>query len=68
MTESEKILKYLKSRPSISIQILEKECKIPLQSIAKAMVGVRVIPSEHCEKIIAVLRKYGYKNKSELIA
>jgi len=60
---SEKIIKFLKDRPLISVKGLEQTLSIPDSTIRRAMVGLRNIPKKHYESICNELKKYGFSDE-----
>lgn len=62
MTKSEKLLKFLHDRPSLSVSGIEREAGIPGQSVAwvRREAG-RELPEQHWKKLLPILKKYGYK-------
>lgn len=62
MTKSEKLLKFLQDRPSLSVSGLEREAGIPGQSVAWVRRDDgRELPEQHWKKLLPILKKYGYK-------
>jgi hypothetical protein len=65
MTESEKIIKFLKEHPLISIHALEKEIGIYARNLDKAVKGERGIPDQYIEPLHKSLSIYGLKQKEK---
>ena len=61
LKKMDKILKFLKDHPLISINGLEKKCKMPRDCIYKVKTGQRKMPTKHLSKLVEVLKEYGYK-------
>lgn len=55
------IINFLKLHPAISVNALEIACYLPKTTIAQAMLGNRLIPAKHMNKLILVLIEYGFK-------
>jgi hypothetical protein len=60
MNKSERLLKFLADRPSLSASGIEREAGIPAQSIAWVKRG-RELPEQHWKKLLSIIKKYGYK-------
>lgn len=56
-----KIVNFLRTRPLISVNALEKQCDLSQGTISKAVAGLRSIPEHHFEIIEFALKKYGLK-------
>lgn len=57
--KTESIIKFLKEHPLISINGLEKDCKLSQGTISKAVKGERRIKDKNVKKIAEELGKYG---------
>ncbi len=57
----ELILKFFAERPALNVKQVEKEAGLPASTLDKAIRGVRKIPEKHFDKLIPVLRKYGFQ-------
>jgi len=56
----EKIIEFLKERPALSVNQLEKEAGLPPTTLSKAVRGERKLNDSHIEKLLPVLKKYGF--------
>lgn len=54
------ILDFLRSHPLINIQKLEKQAKIPLTALHRAVKGTRGLPESFVAKLEPILKDYGY--------
>jgi len=59
----EKIVNFVKERPALSVNYIEKEAGLAQGTLSKAVRGVRNLTSKHIEKLIPVLEKYGFKTE-----
>ena len=57
----EKIIEFIKKRPALSVNQLEKEAGFAQGTLSKAIRGVRQLNQSHIEKLIPVLEQYGFK-------
>lgn len=57
---SEKITQFLKEHELININLLEQRCGMPRSTIDKCLYRGRKIPIKHQEKLIEVLKNYGF--------
>ncbi len=56
-----KIIEFLKNHPCISVNCIEKAAGLPRSTVAHAMEGTRGLNDTHIEKLLPILKKYGYK-------
>lgn len=56
---TQKVLLFLKEHPLISVNALEKQCKIPRSTIDKVRRG-RKMPRKHMSGLVEVLKMYGF--------
>ena len=56
---NEKIVKFLKERPALSLNQLEKDAKLPQSLLSKVLKEKRVLNESHLKKLIPVLQRYG---------
>lgn len=56
-----KIKKFFKERPAISVAAIERESGMPETSLSAVVSGNRKIPEKYKEKLMTVLNKYGLK-------
>ena len=52
---------WIKNRRALSINMIEQEAKMPQGTLSKYLRGVKKLPDKHREKLLAVLKKYGFK-------
>ena len=57
------IADFLKDKPSFSLRGLENEADLPAKTLSHYVNGRRKLSSEHIEKLIPVLLKYGFKQQ-----
>lgn len=57
----EKIVRFIKERPALSVNHLEKEAGLAQGTLSKAIRGVRRLNPNHIEKLIPVLKRYGFE-------
>jgi chromosome partitioning protein len=57
----EKIIEFLKARPALSLNQLEKQAELPQSLLSKAIKGKRRLNQKHIEKLVPVLEEYGFK-------
>ena len=62
----EKIINYLKNRPAISINTIEKLCNIPIGTIR--LNGTKNIPVKYKAILTEILSIYGFSQKSDFQA
>ena len=53
----EKIIEFLKERPALSVNQLEKDAGLPPTTLSKAVRGERNLNEAHIQKLIPVLQK-----------
>ena len=56
----EKIIEFLKERPALSVNQLEKDAGLPPTTLSKAVRGERNLNEAHIQKLMPVLKKYGF--------
>ena len=56
---NEIIIEFLKERPALSLNQLEKEAELPQSLLSKVMKGKRVLNENHLKRLVPVLQKYG---------
>lgn len=59
----EKIINFLKERPALSVNQLEKEAGLAQGTLSKAIRGVRNLNQSHIDKLVPVLERYGFKTE-----
>ena len=59
----EKIIDFLKERPALSVNQLEKEAGLPPTTLSKAVRGERNLNEQHIQKLIPILKKYGFNEE-----
>lgn len=55
-----KIIEFIKERPSLSVNNLEKEAGLAQGTLSKAVHGVRRLTQRHIDKLLPVLQRYGF--------
>lgn len=60
MISPEKVLKFIKQKPSLNLTQLEKEASLASKTLHKAMKGTLTLNDKHCVLIEPILRNYGY--------
>ncbi len=56
----EKIIEFFKERPALSVNHIEKEAGLPPTTLSKAVRGERNLNEAHIQKLIPILKKYGF--------
>jgi len=59
----EKIISFLKERPALSINQLEKEAGLAPTTLSKAVRGERNLNETHIQKLLPILKKYGFNEE-----
>lgn len=54
-------IKFLEERPALNINKLEQEARIPQSLLGKILRGERNLTATYINRLIPVLKKYGYK-------
>jgi hypothetical protein len=62
------IVEFLKSRPFISVNQVEKAAEMPKSSLASAMIGKRNIPVKYWYVLNNILADYGYSLDTGIVA
>jgi DNA-binding LacI/PurR family transcriptional regulator len=52
---------WIKTRRALSINMIEKEAGMTQGTLSKYLNGKRGLPDKHRERLLEVLKKYGYK-------
>jgi chromosome partitioning protein len=60
MSMQEKIIEFFKERPALSVNQIEKEAGLPPTTLSKAVRGERNLNEAHIQKLIPILKKYGF--------
>lgn len=60
MISHDKVLKFIKQKPSLNLTQLEKEASLASKTLHKAMNGTLTLNEKHCTLIEPILRNYGY--------
>ncbi|MFN8257700.1 MAG: hypothetical protein U0W24_18540 [Bacteroidales bacterium] len=56
----EKIIEFFKERPALSVNQIEKEAGLPPTTLSKAIRGERNLNKVHIQKLVPILKKYGF--------
>lgn len=59
--KQKRILKFLEEHPCLSLRCLEEVAGIPPTTLNKVKRQERELNEDHINKLIPVLKKYGYK-------
>jgi hypothetical protein len=61
----EKILEYLRTHPCLSMRCVEQAAGIPTTTLSKALSKekYRGLTQDHIEKVVPILKEYGFKLK-----
>lgn len=62
---SEDIVTFLNEHPLISVNALEKDAKMPKNSLTQAMTGQRKISFKYVFGIFGIIQNYGFKDYGE---
>jgi hypothetical protein len=54
------LVAYIKSRPLISVNALEKQAEMPKNVLTQAVRGTRNVPEHYWHKLNSILIDYGY--------
>lgn len=55
------LINFLDERPAISVKKIEEESGMPQSYLGKIKRGERSLTKENIDRLIPVLKKYGYK-------
>jgi hypothetical protein len=56
----ERIRVFFETHTAISVSVIEKEAEVPADTIRHFLNKQRDLPQKHLDKIIVVLKKYGF--------
>ena len=56
----EKIIEFFKERLALSVNQIEKEAGLPPTTLSKAIRGERNLNEVHIQKLVPILKKYGF--------
>ena len=62
---NETVIKFLKERPALSLNQLEKDAGLPQSLLSKVLKQKRVLNENHLKKLVPVLKKYGLTTDEE---